>query len=250
MRTSFTLAVVCPILLILDACQCMLAGRQPSAAAATAAAAGDCTLELMDARRTLSQRMYATGSPALVVLEKPADTAGDGEIRSGDRITMRPASADDAGTQGITARQVYIAEGEDSSGHVLAAGSPLSDGAFVRLRTGPAEAYVRESHGAIEPGPRDQATRLELLKADMPDRTQPSSCDSHIRSHDLVLLLAIRPGTWMAADGVGSLSMPRAPCREDATMPASRLHCGSTNGGSLVCAWTPQCSLFDTTRSP
>ncbi len=231
----------------LCACQCNGPGLR---APADRAVESTCSLELMDSRRTLVNRSYVLGSPALLVVESVDPASGEAVISSGDRVESLPAFAAKSAARAAGATDGYVVEVLDSHGGAMSAGTPVTDRAIVQLRNGEAGTYLVESHGSMVPGPRAQAARLKIFKVDMPDQTQPSTCDNRIRVHDYLVATVIHPSAWIAATATGSLASSPVTCRTEMTPGPPATRCNTTADGALVCAWVPACSTNDPQQAP
>jgi hypothetical protein len=86
--------------------------------------------------------------------------------------------------------------------------APIRDGAKVRLQMANTARFVDvDQSGAVTTvsGRARSASTLVIYKADVPDATDPQTCDSIIRDGDYVFLRDRRPAAWLAPDRAGGL---------------------------------------------
>jgi hypothetical protein len=238
-------------LCVLGGCSWVLPRPSPpsSALPVYAAAAGDCSLELVEARKTLTRRVDARGVPVLLVIRDASRKGPDRLVRNGDAIYFNaspPRAPDPVST--------WIVEAPEVNGQQLQAGAELADGVSLLLRSSNGSGYLLArpaGEGTPAPVPVRDATRFVIHKADTPDPSRPTTCDALLRDGDFVFVRAVRPSAWISAGATGipyrqsaasTQEVARVRRGEDPGCLKDVQRCYTDQDGGLVCAWAPSCS--------
>ena len=133
----------------------------------------------------------------------------------------------------------------------MADGEPLLDRSVVRFGVSQASGYLHLQPGAASASvAAAQASDMVIGKADVPDQTRPTTCDSLIRDGDFVFLRAIQTNTWVNVHADGGLYTQSVPYSlrpgasgsdGGAKCARDRELCSTDRDGGLVCVWTPEC---------
>lgn len=247
MRTA-TLVTLC----VLGGCSWILPRPTPpgSAHQSYAAAAGECSLELVEIRKTLTRRVDARGFPALLVIRDASRKGPDRLVRNGDAVYFQ-ASSPPGAPETVT---TWIIDGPELKGQRLQPGAELADGVALQLRNVDGSGYLRArpaGEGASVPVRGGDATSLILNKADTPDPARPTTCDARLRDGDYVFVRAATPTAWInvSATGVPYLQsaastqeLARVRRGADPNCLKDEQRCYTDQDGGLVCAWAPSCS--------
>jgi hypothetical protein len=238
-------------LVVLGGCSWILPRPSPpsSATPAYAAAASECSLELVEARKTLTQRVDARGLPALLVMRDASRKGPDRLAKNGDAIYFQvspPRAPETVAT--------WIIEAQGATGQRLQQGAELTDGVTLQLQSADGSGYLRArraGESASSSMPRGDATSLIVYKADTPDPARPTTCDARLRDGDYVFLRATTPAAWINVSAAGIPYLQSAASTEelarvrrggDPGCLKGEQRCYTDQDAGLVCAWVPSCA--------
>jgi hypothetical protein len=200
-----------------------------------------CALEKIEARKELPRSGGIEGTATPFVIDKASFQDGDRRVRSGDLVAFS-LNAGAAGPSPLHSSRVLAL---DPSGVALPPLTPLSDGSLVvwddESAAGTPGITRESSAGAV----------FILVKADVPDRTRPTTCDDQIRAGDFVFLRTPNPSAWVTATAAGVpdiqhrlLARQSTPSGGAGNPACASDHetCRTDAGGGLVCVWAPSCA--------
>jgi hypothetical protein len=226
---------------------------------------GRCSLAVAQDRRSLPEQIAAEGIPTpLIIHVQSVEPSSSRNISNGQWVDFEASTRDAdpprnyatgmsrhaSPAQAIPHSTPWRIEAVDAQGEVLASDARLTSGSLLTLRESEGSGYLRlDTQAASITGPRAEASRFILYKADIPDSTRPTTCDEQIRDEDFVFLRALAPSVWASVGPQGVLGVQQA----ESAKPASNSHsnplcarqterCRTDPQGGLVCVSAPVCA--------
>ncbi len=199
-----------------------------------------CSLEQVQARKSAARDPQIAGVATPFIIHRISPAARDRFVRSGNVISFVLPDDEPAADLEVTWSLAAL----DPAGRLLSGNDRLMDGNMIRLR-GAADAQTQLS------GASNAAPPFIIVKADVPDQTRPTSCDSQVRDGDFVFVHTISPSVWLGATPAGDLQvLPGDPSPREASMGGAadprcaqdHESCHTDMGGGFVCAWAPSCA--------
>jgi hypothetical protein len=205
-----------------------------------------CPLDLAQARKDLPVTVAQRGTPALLIIRMSSAQSTGRSIHNGQTVYFVATHHDVTPALSLPAApaapgSIWQVEAIDSSGGPLAPDSPLSDASLVRLQNPTNQRYLSLANDAQSFSDRGQAESFSLFKADVPDSTRPSTCDTQLRDGDFVFVRTVARQSWVGVSDTGQLFTSPGDGRNPQCAQQEE-RCLTDQRGGLVCAWTPACS--------
>jgi hypothetical protein len=210
---------------------------------------GECDAARIEMRKDIAKSPGVSGIATPFIVRHAGEHANS-ILRSGESMTF---TANERNAK-IPSPAIWWLETLDRTGLPKLGSSPLLDGGVVHFRRLRSLDELLRQDGGTEPSedivvPPD--SMLVIIKADVPEAKNPSTCDAQLRNGDFVFVRTFSHPMWLGATATGELAVTTTqpdlqtdPARRQCTSQCTTLteRCRSAARSGRLCVWVSECA--------